>query len=52
MCWIWRCLHGFALVRTSSGLIHRSERGVQYRSVVYGEALAESKVVSFSRFPG
>lgn len=29
-----------------SGLIHHSDRGVQYRSVVYGEALAESKVVA------
>lgn len=29
-----------------SGLIHHSDRGVQYRSVVYGEALAESEVVA------
>ena len=29
-----------------SGLIHHSDRGVQYRSVVYGESLAESKVVA------
>ena len=29
-----------------SGLIHHSDRGVQYRSVVYGEALAESAVVA------
>lgn len=29
-----------------SGLIHHSDRGVQYRSVVYGEALAESDVVA------
>ncbi|MDY5784977.1 IS3 family transposase, partial [Corynebacterium sp.] len=28
------------------GLIHHSDRGVQYRLVVYGEALAESKVVA------
>ena len=29
-----------------SGLIHHSDRGVQYRSITYGEALAESKVVA------
>lgn len=29
-----------------SGLIHHSDRGVQYRSVAYGESLAESKVVA------
>ena len=29
-----------------TGLIHHSDRGVQYRSVVYGESLAESKVVA------
>ncbi len=29
-----------------SGLIHHSDRGVQYRSIVYGEALAESDVVA------
>lgn len=27
-------------------MIHHSDRGVQYRSVTYGESLAESKVVS------
>ena len=29
-----------------SGVIHHSDRGVQYRSIVYGEALAESDVVA------
>ena len=29
-----------------SGLIHHSDRGVQYRSITYGESLAESKVVA------
>ena len=29
-----------------SGLIHHSDRGVQYRSIVYGETLAESDVVA------
>ena len=29
-----------------SGLIHHSDRGVQYRSVTYGKSLADSKVVA------
>ncbi|MGP5591411.1 IS3 family transposase, partial [Corynebacterium variabile] len=29
-----------------SGLIHHSDRGVQYRSVAYGKSLADSKVVA------
>ncbi len=29
-----------------SGLIHHSDRGVQYRSVSYGQSLADSKVVA------
>ncbi|WP_019194931.1 DDE-type integrase/transposase/recombinase [Corynebacterium timonense] len=29
-----------------SGLIHHSDRGVQYRSVVYGETLAQSQVIA------
>lgn len=29
-----------------SGLIHHRDRGVQYRSIVYGEVLAESEVVA------
>lgn len=29
-----------------SGLIHHLDRGGQYRSIVYGEALAESEVVA------
>lgn len=29
-----------------SGLIHHSDRGVQYRSVVYGQTLAESQVIA------
>lgn len=30
----------------ASGLIHHSDRGVQYRSVAYGQSLADSKVVA------
>ena len=29
-----------------SGLVHHSDRGVQFRSIRYGETLAESKVVA------
>ena len=29
-----------------SGLVHRSDRGVQYRAIRYGEALAEQDAVA------
>ena len=29
-----------------SGLVHHSDRGVQFRSIRYGETLAESEVVA------
>ncbi|PZT84047.1 MAG: hypothetical protein DI637_14230 [Citromicrobium sp.] len=29
-----------------SGLVHHSDRGVQFRSIRYGETLAESEIVA------
>ena len=44
--WRWRCGTGTVTAPTSTGLVHHSDRGVQYLSIRYTERLAVNDIVA------